>query len=199
MPIAIAAILIIVGVFGAAVLVLAVPALIALVGYDEVASRKSRTARPQAAGADAVRATLEAAERRIFLERGFARAFVIAGGAFWAIAAFAGLYWFRDSGVPAAFLAAGIPLVATLVTLIIGWYWERLAAVMLGLASVGVVYWGVVVQFELGVWILVTLALIGPMLTAAVLFWLARRELEALELSLAQPELAMATAERSSY
>ena len=44
-----------------------------------------------------------------------------------------------------------------------------------------------------------TLALIGPMLTAAVLFWLARREQDAYELATAaRPELALFFSARST-
>jgi ABC-type enterobactin transport system permease subunit len=57
------------------------------------------------------------------------------------------------------------------------------------------VAWGVIYQFELGVWAIMVFALIGPMMTASVLFWLARREQEAFELALAtHPDFAMAIA-----
>jgi len=130
---------------------------------------------------------------RIAVERGVARAFVIAGGAFWSIAAFAGLLAFRQSGVGAALLAAFYPLVAVLVTLAIGWYYERVVSALLALASLAVVVWGVIFQFELGVWMIMTFTLIGPMATAAVLFWLARRDELAFELAISlHPELAPA-------
>jgi len=124
---------------------------------------------------------------------------VIAGGLFWAIATFAGLNTFRETGVAYAMLGAFLPLAATLATLVVGWYFERITAALLVLASFAVVIWGVVAAFELGVWIIVAVALIGPMVTAAVLFWLARRDQEALELSLATPgELIPLTAQRGS-
>ena len=109
---------------------------------------------------------------------------MIAGGAFWSVAIFAGLYSFRESGWSAAVLGAFFPLVAVAATLVIGWYFERTTAALLVLASFAVVVWGVIYQCELGVWILMTVALIGPMLTAAMLFWLARRDQEAFELAL---------------
>jgi len=133
-------------------------------------------------------------ERRMKLERGFARSFVILGGVFWACAAFAGYYSFRQSGVTAAFVAGCIPAFAAAFTLIIGWYWERIASAMLAMASLVVIAWGVFFQFELGVWVLMAFSLIGPMVTAAVLFWLARGEHEALEvLHATRPEPALAT------
>jgi len=53
-------------------------------------------------------------------------------------------------------------------------------------ASVAVVVWGVVSSWEMGVWALMTIFMIGPMLTAAVLFALARREQTAMERAIAQ-------------
>jgi len=128
---------------------------------------------------------------RIAVERGVARAFVIAGGAFWSIASFAGLLAFRQTGMGAALLAAFYPLVAVLVALAIGWYYERVVAGLLAIASLAVVAWGVIYQFELGVWMIMAFTLIGPMATAAVLFWLARRDELAFELAISlHPELA---------
>jgi len=180
----------------AAVLAVAIPILAGVMLYDVVVSRRDRV---RASAGSVEKAWTEAIQRRIQLERGIARAFVILGGVFWGIAAFAGLFSFRESGAQAALMAAAVPLFASLVTLVIGWYWERVAAVMLTVASAAVVYWGVITQFEIGVWILLTIFLIGPMLTAAVLFWLARQEYKALEFKLASnPELAVATARRYS-
>lgn len=194
MSIILVAVLIIGGLVGAVAVIVGVPALFGLVAYDLLAarnepSRQSKTASPGI--------SLE----RISLERGFARAFVIAGGVFWAVAIFAGLYTFRESGMASAMLGAFFPLVAVLVTLVVGWYYERVTAALLTLASFAVVAWGVIYQFELGVWVLVTLALIGPMMTAAALFWTARRDQDAFELALAgQLELVpIASDEGSRY
>ena len=192
MQIAITAILWVLSIVLAAVVVLAIPGFIALMIWD-VVSRKDKLA--PASEHDSVWHSLEASFRRIRIERGFARAFVILGGAFWGIAAFAGLYEFRETGAGAAAMAAAIPLFAALVTLVIGWYWERFAAIALAVGSAVVVYWGVAMQFEMGVWVLIGFFLLGPMLTAAVLFWMARRETEALEIRLSQPEVALVYAE----
>ena len=59
--------------------------------------------------------------------------------------------------------------------------------------------WGVIYQFEIGVWMLMTLALIGPMATAAALFWLARRDQDAYEHATAlRPQLALVFSARST-
>ena len=197
MSLVIAAVLIVGGLLAAGLVALAVPALLGLMAYDVVASPKREPVSADAKD-EAVEA-LRSADRargRIVVERGIARAFVILGGVFWGIAVFAGLYSYGQTGLWWAMLAAFIPFVATLATLVLGWYYERVTALLLVLASAGVVYWGVTHQFEAGVWMLVTVALIGPMVTASVLFWMARREQQALELFLAgRPELvpAMAT------
>jgi hypothetical protein len=172
------ALLMLVGPIAVLFLLVLIPVAFGIMAYDVVASRKSDKAAAKAVDPKiAWERSQEAAENRIYLERGVARAFVIGGGVFWAIAALAGLYSFRDAGALRAFLVAGIPLAATILTLI--------------------VYYGLSVQFDAGVWLLVTLTLIGPMMTAAVLFWLARREYEALELRLTHPELAPASARAS--
>lgn len=173
MSIILVAVLIIGGLLGAILVVVGIPALFGFMAYDLYGSRDRAPAKP----ADA--------EHRIQLERGFARAFVVAGGLFWAVATFAGLHTFGRTGVAYAMLGAFYPLAATLVTLVIGWYYERVMATLLVLVSFAIVVWGVVAAFELGVWIIVTAFILGPMLTAATLFWMARGNQEALELSLA--------------
>lgn len=182
MTLIIGATLVIIGIVGAIVFTLAVPALFGAMAYDVVAARKEA---PQ---------VTEDTHMKIAVERGVARAFVIGGGVFWSIASFAGLFSFRETGAGYALLGAFLPLAATLATLVIGWYYERVTAALLTAASIAVAAYGVIYQFELGVWIIMGLFAIGPMLTAAVLFWLARRDQEALELALAmQAEPAMAT------
>ncbi len=192
MLLTIGAVLIIGGLVAAALFAIGVPLVLGLMAFDVASWRRQDAAATEAVPAEPGSARWMAiVEGRIRLERRVARAFVILGGAFWGVAAFVGLYVYRESGVAWSLLGAFIPLVATLATLIIGWYYERVTAVLLTVASAGVVYWGVSQGWEFGVWAVVTFALIGPMLTAAVLFWLARREQEAMEIILAaNPELA---------
>ncbi|PKQ16279.1 MAG: hypothetical protein CVT67_05715 [Actinobacteria bacterium HGW-Actinobacteria-7] len=183
MSLIIAAVLL-VGVFvSAAALLVGVPLFVGLIARDVMESRKG-----------AVPPSKDT-RLRIAAERGVARAFVIAGGAFWSAAIFAGVTSFKQTGVGNALLAALYPLVACAVTLIIGWYFERVTAALLTIASFAVVAYGVIYNFEFGVWAIMTFVLIGPMLTAGVLFWLARRDQEALDLALTlHPELALAFA-----
>lgn len=196
MSIFIAAVLIVGGLIAAAVFVIGVPALLGVMAFDSVKAAKSAPARSAAAEEHASwLRSKESLESRISVKRNVARAFVILGGTFWAIAVFAGLYSYRQTGLAWALLGALIPFTATMATLILGWYYERITASLLLIASAGVVYWGVANGFELGVWSLVTIALIGPMATAASLFWMARRQQEELEIVLAaRPELVPAVA-----
>lgn len=187
MSVALAAVLIIGGFICATLFIAGVPVVFGMMVYDSVKTRDQKAV------------AVEDASTRIAVERGVARAFVLAGGAFWSIAAFAGLYSFRSNGIADALVAALIPLTACAVTLIVGWYYERFTALLLAAAAVAVVAWGVIYQFELGVWMIMTFALLGPVMTASVLFWLARRDQEAFERRWeVRPQLAPIFAARST-
>ena len=182
-----ASVLVVAGLLLAVVLAAAVPAFFTMLALD---ARAQRQARPRTES-----------DRRVTIavERGVARGFVVAGGAFWSIAAFAGLYSYQENGVAASLMAALIPTVACAATLIVGWYFERTTAALLALLAFAVIPYGIIFQFEMGVWALMVFALIGPMLTASVLFWAARREQEAYELATAsRAQLAFIFAARSS-
>lgn len=107
--------------------------------------------------------------------RALARAFVVAGGVFWVIAAFAGPYVFDDTSLVDSLQTALWPFAATVVILLIGRAYEHLAAVLLFAASTAVLVWGVIYGWEIGVWIVMMFVLIAPMTVAAVLFLLAAR------------------------
>jgi hypothetical protein len=199
----IAAVLMVGGPIIAAVFVVAVVAVLGLVGYDVVSSREGAAERAQAkAAARARQRTYEDAETRISLQRGIARAFVIVGGAFWGIAVIATLVFYHGDAMSTMALIAIVPFILNVACLAVGWFLERTASVMLALISAGAVWWGLANAFEPGVWMLFIMLLIGPMLTAAALFWMARQGEAALELRLAlEPSLepAMAPAEVTRY
>jgi hypothetical protein len=187
MELAVATFLIAIVVLGTVALAIAVPFSLGLMAYDLIKSKASEA--PASAGA----------RNHIAAKRGVARAFVIVGSLFWSVAAFAEFYTTRQVGFGEAALAAIVPLGASLVTLVIGWYWERLTAVALMAASIAVVAAGVIYQYSPQAWAVMTFALIGPMVTAAVLFWAARREQEAYERATSlRPDLAFAFAARST-
>lgn len=110
---------------------------------------------------------------RMSIERFSARTFVILGGAFWTIAAFAGPYSFKGVDLPAALTSAMLPLAITAVALAVGWFFERVAAGGLVAGAVAVGVWGIVAAWEANVWLIMATVLIAPMLIAAVLFYLA--------------------------
>ncbi len=107
------------------------------------------------------------------VERMIARGFVIAGGIFWIIAAFAGPFVFGETSAREAFVTAMWPLLATAVILLIGWYYERIASFLLFAGSAAVFAWGVMYGWEAGVWMIMSAVLIAPMVIAGVLFLLA--------------------------
>jgi hypothetical protein len=191
MELAFAAALIIAIIVGTLALIVGVPLVFGIMAYDIVQSRKTETATANAPVKDAATG--------IAVKRGIARAFVVVGSVFWSIATFAELYSLRQTGVGDATLAAFIPLGASLATLVIGWYWERFTAALLMVGAVAAIAWGVIYQFNPTVWAIVTFSLIGPMLTASVLFWQARRDQEAYERATSlSPKLAFIFAARST-
>lgn len=170
----------------AVVFAVGVLALVGLLVYDAVASRKSAPAVAKSAALARDRAHADAVTR-MYIERGVARGFVILGAVFWGICAVAAVVWLQR-GTAQLLMIVLVPFLMNLASLVIGWRWERTASIMLALTAVGVVWWGVAASFEVGVWALYILLLIGPMSTAAVLFWLARQGEIDLALRLALPQ-----------
>ncbi|MHB1323844.1 MAG: DUF7670 domain-containing protein [Coriobacteriia bacterium] len=191
MELAFAAFLLIVIIVGSIALAIGVPLAFGVMLYDVVQDRKQRVAEAKAPAR-------EDAHIGIAVKRGIARSYVILGSAFWSAATFAELYSGGQSEAGTALMAALIPLGACLITLVIGWYWERFTSGVLMLAALGVLAWGVVYQFDMQTWLIITVMLLGPMVTASVLFWLARRDQDAYELAFSlPPQVAFAFAARS--
>ena len=112
---------------------------------------------------------------RMNFQRLGARGFVAAGGAFWAVAAFGANFAYKDQSIASAAGTAFVPLAIALLALAIGWFYEVLAAAILVAGTVAVIAWGVVAQWEAGVWAINAFVLIAPMVIAAGLFLLAAR------------------------
>ena len=104
-----------------------------------------------------------------------ARIFVALGGLLWAAAAFGASFSYLDESFADAAQTALIPLGITVVALAVGWFYEKLAALLLVVGAGGVVVWGVVSGWETGVWVTMFFVMIAPMLIAALLFYLAAR------------------------
>lgn len=113
-----------------------------------------------------------------YLARLGARGFVVAGGLFWMAAAFSGPFVYEGMSLSDSMRVAVWPLLATAVTLLVGWHYERLASVLLVAASAAVVVWGTLYAWEFGLWMLMSAVLIAPMIIAALLFVLAARSEE---------------------
>lgn len=191
MELAFAAFVFIVIIVASVALAIGVPLVFGVLAFDVWQDRKRQSA-------EAKQVVAEETNVSIAVKRGVARSYVVVGSLFWSAAAFAELYSGGQTGAGQALMAAIIPLGACLATLVIGWYWERVTAAVLMLAALGVLAWGVVYQFDLQTWIIMTTMLIGPMFTASVLFWLARRDQDAYELATSlRPQVAFAFAARS--
>ncbi len=108
-------------------------------------------------------------------ERLGARVFVALGGLFWAAAVFGMNFGYQDKGVFVSGSSALIPLAIALVALGVGWFYEKLASVLLLAGVVGAVVWGVAAGWEAGVWWVMAGVLVGPMAISALLFFLAAR------------------------
>lgn len=114
-------------------------------------------------------------DRRDF-ERWLARGFTIIGGIFWIATAFAGPYVFGGKSFLDAFSVAIFPLAFTIGVLAIGWFYERFAALILALGAIGTVVWGVIMGWEMSVWIIMLGFFVTPTLIATALFYLASLE-----------------------
>ncbi|MDT8433673.1 MAG: hypothetical protein RQ731_02805 [Anaerosomatales bacterium] len=119
---------------------------------------------------------------RMNVERLFARAFVVIGGLLWTVMLFASetaakytnfTYTFDE--VVTAMGSALLPLAASVLVFVVGLFYEKLTALILVLGAAGVVVWGVIAGWAAPLWVVMGIALIGPMLLAALLFLLASR------------------------
>ncbi len=102
-------------------------------------------------------------------ERIFARAFTLLGGVFWIVSAFA----FAGPLMKGGIVYPLVPLVFTAGVLTLGWFYERLTALILGLAALGTVAWGVIMGWDPVVWGVMLSLFVTPTVVAAVLFYLA--------------------------
>jgi hypothetical protein len=112
---------------------------------------------------------------RMIVERLFARGFVVVGGIFWVSAVFGAGYGYENLTPLVSARNALMPLALTVIILVVGWFWEKIAAAVLVAGAAAVTVWGVFSNWEPGVWSLVIATLIAPMAIAALLFWFASR------------------------
>jgi len=107
-------------------------------------------------------------------ERIFARGFTLLGGIFWIAAAFAGPWAYGGQSFLSSLTTLAIyPLIFTVGVLALGWFYERLTALILALGAAGTVVWGLIMGWEGPVWIIMLAFFVTPTVIAAVLFYLA--------------------------
>lgn len=117
---------------------------------------------------------------RMNVARLIARLMLIVGAALWVVMMVSGstqqryanlTYSFGD--VMTAGLSALLPIAIAAVVFLLALFYERIAAIALFVASVGVVIWGVVAQWSAGVWGSMLLVMVLPILVAATLLLIA--------------------------
>lgn len=109
------------------------------------------------------------------VERLVARVFVVGGGLFWIAASFMGDYGYHRVSALVSARNALLPLALSVIVLAIGWFFEYLASGILAVTTAGIVAWGVVTGWEIGVWVLIGITLMLPVVVAGALFFLAAR------------------------
>lgn len=109
------------------------------------------------------------------VERIAARGFVVFGGLIWAVAALASPYGNRTVSMLTSGLNSLALIALTVAVFALGYFYERLAALLLLVAAVGVIVWGIVAGWGSGEWMYMGTVLIGPMAIAGLMFWLAAR------------------------
>jgi hypothetical protein len=119
-------------------------------------------------------------------QRIFARGFVIAGGIFWVAAAFGAMNAYLGKSIAQSIGTALIPLALAVAAFLIGWFYERLASVVLAVGGVVVIAWGVLGAWEMGVWLTMGVFLLAPIAISALLFLLAAQTQTVCELSAAK-------------
>ena len=110
---------------------------------------------------------------RMNMERMFARGFVVAGGVFWVFAAFGAMNAYIGKTIMQSALIALLPLALAVIVFVVGWMYERLASAILAAGVVGVIVWGVIGAWEVGVWLTMGVVLLAPMAVSALLYLLA--------------------------
>ena len=117
--------------------------------------------------------TNESATARRNTERMFALGFTILGGLFWIGTAFAGPYMYGGKSIAGAFGIALYPLLFTIGVLVVGWFYERLIALVLAVGAIGTVAWGVIMGWESSVWAIMLIFFVAPTVVSSLLFYLA--------------------------
>jgi len=112
---------------------------------------------------------------RLIVERWIGRLFVALGAIFWASMTLGAQIGYLDKTLPEAARNEWISLILIVAILIIAWFYELLAAIVLFAGAAATVVWGVIAGWELGVWFLMGSLFIAPAIIAGLLFLAASR------------------------
>ena len=103
-------------------------------------------------------------------ERIGARVFVILGGVIWVLLTAGAAFVYPAVSGLERFLPLLLVTALAIGALLIGLFYENLAAIVLFVGAAATVVWGVLAGWELGVWGIMMVYLITPELVAGVLF-----------------------------
>ena len=106
-------------------------------------------------------------------ERISARLFVGLGGLLWAVLAIGAAVVYPASAGTITIIPAIMVAALAIVAFLVGLFYENLAAVLLFAGAVVTIVWGAVMGWEVGVWGLMAVFLIGPEIIAGLLFLMA--------------------------
>jgi len=112
---------------------------------------------------------------RLIVERWIGRLFVALGAVFWLSMVLGAQIAYLDNTLPTAARREWISLVLLVAILILAWFYELLAAIVLYAGAVATVIWGIIAGWEIGVWFLMGSLFIAPAVIAATLFIAANR------------------------
>ena len=126
---------------------------------------------------------------RMNIARIVGRGFVVIGGLVWTLmlfasetaARYADITYTLDDVVQAG-IGAAIPAAVAVLVFVISLYYERLAALLLIVAAIATVVYGVMATWEPALWVTASLVIISPLVIGAALFLVAARTQRACEL-----------------
>lgn len=113
---------------------------------------------------------------RMNIERLFARGFVILGGIFWLALLLASQFGYAYTPLGMGTLVGVWALAIIVVTFVVGLYYEYIAAILLFAGAFLVAAYGAFMKWsDPGVWIIMAVFFMAPMIVAAILYLLAAR------------------------
>lgn len=103
-------------------------------------------------------------------ERIAARLFVGLGGLIWVVLTIGSAIVYPTGSRGLDQYGPILVLLLAIAALLVGWFWENAAAVLLFVGAAASIVWGVMAGWEAGVWGLMVFFLIGPEIIAGALF-----------------------------